>query len=113
MTIESALYTKLAALGAAYPGGLPANPTLPSVSYKFISEVQQRSHSGNSLTRRRVQVDCWAKTYTAACTLADSVKSSLDLDKTTFELITAENAIDLHEPEPGIYHKALEFFLWK
>jgi hypothetical protein len=113
MTIESDLYAKLAAIGATYPGSLPTSPSLPSVSYKFISEVQMRTHSGNALHRRRLQIDCWGKTYVSACTLSDSVKAALDLDKSTFELITAENAVDLHEPEPGIFHRALEFFLWE
>ena len=113
MTIETAIHTALAAVGATYPNGLPANPTLPSTSYKFISEMQQRSQSGNGLTKRRRQVDCWARTYVAATTLADSVKAALDLNQTTFELITAENAIDLFEPEPGISHRALEFFVWE
>ena len=114
MTMESDIYTALASIAAAYPVTLPPNPTLPSVSYKFISEVQMRSHAGNNLRRRRLQVDCWAKTYTAACVLGDSVKTALDLRiSAPFKLITAENVADLSDPESGIYHRMLEFFVWE
>ena len=114
MTIESDIYTALAACGAAYPVSLPANPSMPSMSYRFVSETQMRHESGNSLTRRRLQVDCWAKTYTAAITLGNSVKTALDLRVSNpFKLITAENAADLSDPEAGIYHRMLEFFVWE
>ena len=113
MTIETDVHTALVAVGATYPVSLPANPTLPSTSYRFISETQMRHQSGNSLTRRRLQVDCWAKTYVAATTLGDNVKAALDLTTTTFKLITAENAADLSDPTAGIYHRMLEFFVWE
>jgi hypothetical protein len=114
MTIESDVYQALAAVGATYPVSLPANPTLPSASYRFVSEMSQRYEGGNSMVKRRLQVDCWAKSYTAACTLADSVKTALDLRITTpFKLITAENAVDLSDPTVGIYHRMLEFFIYE
>jgi hypothetical protein len=114
MTMESDIHAALASVGATYPGGLPANPPLPSTSYKFISGVPARHHGGNSMVRRRLQVDCWAKTYTAAVTLSYSVISALDLNVTNFELITLENpGTDLPDPEPGIQHKMLEFFVWE
>ena len=114
MTMETDIHTALASVGATYPVSLPANPTIPSTSYRFVSETQMRYQSGNDLKRRRLQVDCWAKTYTAACVLGDSVKAALDLRVTTpFKLITAENAADLNDPEAGIFHRMLEFFVWE
>jgi hypothetical protein len=114
MTMESDIYQALVAVSAAYPVSLPANPTLPAASYRFISETQMRHESGNTMRRRRLQVDCWAKTYTAACVLGDSVKAALDLRVSSpFKLITAENAADLSDPEAGIYHRMLEFFVWE
>ena len=113
MTIETDVYQALAAVGATYPVSLPANPTLPSTTYRFVSGVQYRSESGNTLTRRRLQVDCWATTYAAACTLGDSAKTALDLKQTTFKLITSENIADLSDPTVGIYHRLLEFFVWE
>lgn len=113
MTIQQIVHSKLASIGATYPDHLPANPTLPSTTYRFISAAPMRSHSGNTLTRHRVQVDCWAKTRAAANTLADSVRGALDLNKTNVELITAENAADLSEPEIGIERRMLEFYVWE
>jgi hypothetical protein len=112
MTVQVTIYHKLAAIGTAYPDALPANPTLPSMSYKFISLSQQRHHGGNSLARYRLQVDCWAKTRGAANTLADSVKTALDLNQTGIELITVEQAIDFNDVETGIERRMLEFYVW-
>jgi hypothetical protein len=112
MTVQTEIHSKLAAVGATYPDGLPANPTLPSTSYKFVSEIQHRSHSGNGLQRHRLQVDCWAKTRAAANTLAASVVTALDLVQSGVELITIENAADLNEPETGIERRMLEFYVW-
>ena len=113
MTIETDVHTALAAVGATYPVSLPVSPTLPSTTYRFVSAIQYRAQDGNTLVRRRLQVDCWAKTYVAATTLGDSVKTALDLKQTTFKLITAENAADLSDPTAGIYHRMLEFFVWE
>ena len=113
MTVQTTVYHKLAAVTTAYPDSLPANPTLPSVTYKFISLVQSRHHAGNDIARYRLQVDCWAKTRAAANTLADSVKSALDLNQTNIKLITMEQAIDFDEPETGIERRILEFYVWE
>lgn len=114
MSMESDVHAALASVGATYPGGLPVNPTLPSTSYKFMPGTQFRSHQGSSLVRRRLQVDCWARTYTAAVTLSYSVITALDLAKGSFKLITLENpGTDLPEIEAGIQRKMLEFYVWQ
>ena len=113
MTVQTTVYHKLAAVTTAYPDSLPANPTLPSVTYKFISMAPSRYHGGNDIPRYRLQVDCWAKTRAAANTLADSVKTALDLNQTNIELITMENAIDFDDPETGVERRILEFFVWE
>jgi hypothetical protein len=112
VTIQTVIHSKLAAVGATYPDGLPANPTLPSTSYKFVSMQQKRHHGGNDLQKHRLQVDCWATTRAAANTLADSVKAALDLNQTNIELIIVENAADMNEPESGIERRMLEFFVY-
>ena len=114
MTMESDIHAALASVGATYPISLPTNPTLPSTTYRFVTGAQMRHHGGNDLVRRRLQIDCWARTYTAATTLSYSVKTALDLLQTPFGLITLENpGMDLSGPEAGIYHKVLEFFVWQ
>jgi hypothetical protein len=113
MTIQQVIHAKLAAIGATYPDGLPKSPSMPATSYKFISLSPRRSHAGNIASRYRLQVDCWAITRQAANTLADSVRAALDLDRSNVKLITAENAIDLNEPEIGIERRMLEFYVWE
>ncbi len=78
MTIETVIHGKLASIGAVYPVTMPQGATLPGMCYQFISSTPQRSHAGNSLTRRRLQISCWGKTAAAATTLGDSVKSALN-----------------------------------
>lgn len=112
MTIDTVIHGKLASIGAVYPVTMPQGATLPGMCYQFISEAQQRSHSGNSLSRRRLQVSCWGKTNAAAITLAASVKAALDLNQTGVELITAENMNDFVDPESGLYRRIVEFFVW-
>lgn len=112
MTIEAVIAGKLASVGAAYPVTMPEGATLPGMCYQFISEIPFRAHSGEILTRRRLQVACWAKTYAAAVTLGDSVRAALNLNQTNIELITAENISDFKDPESGLYRRIVEFFVY-
>lgn len=112
MTIESVIASKLAAVGAAYPLAMPPGATLPGMCYQFISESVMRHHGGQDLVRRRLQVSCWAKTYAAAVTLADSVRSALNLNQTNIELITAETISDFKDAEAELYRRIVEFYVW-
>ena len=112
MTIDSVIYGKLATVGAAYPLSMPPGATLPGMAYQFISEIPMRHHGGADMVRRRLQVACWAKTWAAAVTLADSVRAALDLNQTNIELITAENISDFKDPEAELYRRIVEFYVW-
>lgn len=112
MTIDSVIATKLAAVGAVYPLSMPAGATLPGMCYQFISETPMRYHGGENLVRRRLQVSCWAKTYAAAITLADSVRAALNLNQTNIELITAETIADFKDAEAELYRRIVEFYVW-
>ena len=112
MTIESVIYSKLSAVGAAYPLSMPVGATLPAMVYQFISEIPMRHHGGQDMVRRRLQVSCWGKTYAAAVTLGDSVRAALNLNQTNIELITAENISDYKDPEAELYRRIVEFFVW-
>ncbi len=113
MTIESVIAGKLAAVGAVYPLAMPTGATLPGIAYQFISEVPMRHHGGQDMVRRRLQVSCWANTYAAAVTLADSVRAALNLNQTNIELITAENISDFKDDEAEKYRRIIEFFVWE
>lgn len=112
MTIDSVIYSKLAAIGAAYPDTMPSGATIPGMCYQFISEQNYPSHSGTGMVRRRLQVSCWADTRAAANTLADSVKAALSYNKTNIELIEPQNLIDFQDPEAGKYRRIVEFYVW-
>jgi hypothetical protein len=113
MTIENDVDTVLSSLGTVYPLSMPdQNASLPCMVYQFISERPFRSHSGKSLSRRRLQVSCWATTYGAAITLSESVKAAIDLNQTNFELATHEDARDEKEVETGLSRKILQFYVW-
>jgi len=113
MIIEDVIHGKLAAIGAVYPLSMPPGATLPGMCYQFISEVPMRHHGGADMVRRRLQIACWAKTYAAAVTLADSVRAALDLNQSNIELITAENIADFKDPEAELYRRIVEFFVWE
>ena len=112
MTIESTIYSKLAAIGAAYPLSMPTGATLPGMVYQFISEIPMRHHGGADMVRRRLQVSCWANSYAAAVTLGDQVKAALDLNQSNIELITAENISDFKDAEANKYRRIVEFFVY-
>lgn len=113
MTIDNMIYSKLAALGTAYPDAMPStNAVIPGMVYQFISGRDYPSHAGAGLTRRRLQVSCWGKTRAAANTLADSVKTALAYNQTNVELITPEDMSDFKDPEAELYRRIVEFFVW-
>jgi len=113
MTLDSVIAAKLAAVGTFYPLSMPKQgATLPGGCYQFISEVNTRHHGGADMVRRRLQVSCWARTYAAAITLADSVKAALNLNQTNIELITAETISDFKDAESELYRRIVEFYVW-
>lgn len=113
MTIDSIIASKLQSLGTFYPLSMPSvGAVLPGGCYQFISEVNMRHHGGADMVRRRLQVSCWARTYAAAITLADSVKAALDLNQSSIELITAETISDFKDEEAQLFRRIVEFYVW-
>ena len=114
MTLDSVIASKLASVGTFYPLKMPnQGATLPGGCYQFISEVNMRHHGGADMVRRRLQVSCWARTYAAAITLADSVKAALDLNRSNIELIVAETISDYIDEEAALYRRIVEFYVWE
>ena len=76
--LEKGLYSLLAgqttALSRVYPR-LPEQVTFPAIRYQRISTVRQHSLDATvGVTEAGIQVDCMAKTYSQAKTLADEVR---------------------------------------
>ena len=60
-----------------YPVELPQDPQLPAVVYNVISEQRESVMSQDTGTvHARVQVSCWAPTYTSASGLSEGVRSA-------------------------------------
>lgn len=75
-----AALTDDAAVGAiisdrCYPRKLPQSPTLPAITYSIITEVPTEANT--QLSDCRIQLDCWAMTYTGSRALAVAAKNAL------------------------------------
>ncbi len=86
MLLEAAIYSQLstyAGLAALtgtriYPLLLPQDPTLPAVTYQTISRVMEEVRgAGPRYAETRVQIDCWAASYSSAKAVAEQVRAAL------------------------------------
>lgn len=114
MTIQETIHQVLSAQGLkVYPLSVPkSNAVYPNVVYQTISNSQIRSHSGVEMNKPRIQFTCWARTYEECVETAQTVKTTLSLNQTDFELATKENEFDIKELESGLYRTVLDFFIW-
>ena len=52
---------------------------LPAITYQRISTTPQNHATGTTATQQcRIQIDCWASSYSAAKTLGDAVEAALN-----------------------------------
>ena len=135
MTIEESLQAQLsrssritAIVGSRlWQGRLPRNSfptgtTPPALTFWRVARrgfiplpVKRGGHA-----RPRFQLDCWAKTDTGVGALRDAVLAELQgfqgllggSGGITVSDITLENCYDVFERKTGIYHVALDFFIF-
>ncbi|HLE52700.1 MAG TPA: DUF3168 domain-containing protein [Anaerolineales bacterium] len=113
MTIEETVVTVLQGRGAkVYPLRAPEDTPYPFIVYQFISTLPIRAHGESVMDRVRLQVSVWSKSYDQCVTITQNVKAALNFNQTNFKLATRENEFDTTDPEPGLYRKLLEFFIW-
>ena len=99
------------------PMRLPQNPTFPALVYTQISGPRDRNLSGPSgRVVARFQIDCWAKTYLQAQSLADAVRARLDgyqgtMGATVVGSVALENETDDLEEEPEEYRKIQDYMI--
>lgn len=109
--MEEALIAKLLATTAIaalvgtriYPGAKPQGSALPAIVCNLISALPSYSDDGEDGIREdRIQIDCWAETYTAAKLTARAVVAALSafqgtVSGITFQYITLDLEHDLTE----------------
>lgn len=125
MTIEEGLYDFLSTDGGisalvstrVYPGTLPQNWTAPAISYQRISGNRVRNLSGPAgRAAPRIQIDCWADSYSGSKALATAVRSAMDgyaglMGTTTVGSVVLESDLDFYEPDTNVYRVSMDFWI--
>lgn len=122
MTVEADLYTRLsgfAGLSALvgtriYPQTIPQASAMPAVSYHRVSTVRTSAMGSDvTIARARFQVDVWTQDFDSTKAVARQVQAALQRYRgtATVEILACFflNEVDLYEPEPEIFHQALDF----
>jgi hypothetical protein len=128
--MEQAIIAKLLATGAVaaivgtrvFPGSRPQASALPALVFNTISGAPVYTDDGEAgLEEARIQIDCWAETYSASKTLAGAVKASLSAFSGTSSGVTFQNILIITERdrrEGGsnapeyLFRVILEFTVW-
>lgn len=101
-----------------YPLFIPQGREPPCLVYQQIDAARQVTYDGtNGLVGASVQVDCLAKRYSDARTLADAVRGALtdysgDMAGTAVRNCFVVADQDLSDIEPGFFRVSLNFDLW-
>ena len=114
--IEESFYTYLAANAGVdvYPGVLP-QAAAPAVTYAKNAGTRDQTFSGvSSLQEVDFDVNCWATSYLASRTTANTIMTALVAYRGAMGSDHCDNAllirdIDLYEPETKLYRAALMF----
>jgi hypothetical protein len=123
MSLEAAVYARLAEELEipVYPLSLPPAAALPACTYQRVSTAPEYTHDGDArLERIRWQFDAWAKTYGAACELAEALRLAWsgyqgEASEDPEIYVSAAFIIgrrDLYEPEPKCYRASLDVSMW-
>lgn len=129
MLIEQAILTALFANASVkgvvadriYYVQAPQGVTAPYVVFFKVSGPRVHSHDGASgLAHPRFQFSCFAKTYAAAKQIAGYIQTVLQgysgtlggTGGVTVRGCFYENETDLYEPDTGLFHIALDFYIW-
>ena len=101
-----------------YPLKLPQDPTMPAITYQWISGARVHSTDGASgLSSPRIQFDCWALTYLEAEAVFEALRKRLDGFQGTagasrIQAAFFESERDLYDDEARLYRRSTDFFVW-
>lgn len=113
LSTVAAITTYVGASSSAriYPVYLPQDPTLPAMSYQRISSQPQASMGGFcNLDNPRIQIDCWATSYSAVKGMAEAVRDAM-MSAAAFNALEISDQ-DLFEPDLEIYRVSIDFSCW-
>lgn len=111
--IEEQVFNALKSLASnrVYPMVLPQNPTMPAIVYTLISKNSENRLEGSaSLRQARMQIDTYAKTYSAVKILAASVLNAME---TASFKGTLQTERDLYEADVKLYRVTQDFYIWQ
>ncbi len=101
-----------------YPVILPDDPTLPGATYQRASAVRDYTTTGAvSLSRIRLQIDCWALSYAEVKQLDAATRSCLEFftgtlpDGTYVDSITIDSSQDLFESDARYYRVMTDYII--
>lgn len=103
-----------------YPNVLPANPTMPAMTYRTISAPRGYAHSSRSLqgatVTERVQLSCWGASYSTAKQLAATVRTSFSgyrgsLGVLPVGSVALANELDLIDPNTQVPYTVLDLLI--
>lgn len=132
--LEENLYTYLQTKAAVtalvstrvYPDAAPQTATLPFLVYTRISTVREHKFGSagteTGLTQSRIQIDCYASTYSGVSALSEQVRLALSGFRGTFgsgfaNRISLVDENDLpadpdYGEQIGVRRKTLDFMVW-
>lgn len=111
--IEEDVFNALKGLvsNRCYPLLMPENPSYPSIIYTRISSTPENTlNGGATIDLVRFQIDSYAETYSAARTLAASVRTAMEAAAFKGLLQTDQ---DFFEPDVTIYRVTQDYYVWR
>lgn len=119
MSIQSDIITVLTggspqvADGRVYPQAAPQDAVLPLVVYRKVSSDPLMTLGGYAgMTKSAFVFECWAGTYAAAMTLADSVRSAIESAEALKPCYREQGDPDDYEPSVDQFVEPVLFSFW-
>ena len=118
MSLETKLYTLLSTTSGvtdlvgtrSYPLTAPQDAEMPFIVYTRISSGREYSLDGySSLENPRMQIDCYAQTYSAAKGLSEAVTTAMR-GSSTFSVSWDDPRESFEEDET--YRISIDFSVW-
>lgn len=118
MSIETAVKAALSAAPAVsaivgskiFPMVATEGEVVPYIVYQVSASTREGAMNGpGSLRNARMQLDCYAATYSAAKALGAAVRAALDGAGLQSAMIIEQ---DLLDPETKSYRQLIEYSIW-